>query len=157
MWHWGDEVSDWLGPYDSGETIEIPHIWNVPGDFEIKVMAKDEAGEESNWSDVISINIVAPPLIEIGEITGGFGVSAVINNIGAAEATNVNWTIELDGLVIFGREKTGTFEKIIPGSGEIAETGFIFGLGPVQITVTAYEAEKTVSALLIGPFVLNVE
>jgi len=157
MWHWGDEVSDWLGPYDSGETIEIPHIWNVPGDFEIKVIAKDEAGGESNWSDVISINIVAPPLIEIGEITGGFGVSAVIKNIGAAETTNVNWTIKLDGLVLFGREKTGTFEKIMPGSGATAKTGFIFGLGPVNITVTAYEAEKTVSALLIGPFVLNVE
>ena len=157
MWHWGNELSDWLGPYDSGETVEIPHIWNVPGDFDIKVMAKDEAGEESNWSDVISINIVAIPLIEIGEITGGFGVNAVIKNIGAGEATNVDWTIKLDGLVLFGREKTGTFEKIMPGFGPTAETGFIFGLGPVQITVTAGEAEKTVSALLIGPFVLNVE
>ena len=156
MWHWGNEVSDWLGPYDSGETVEIPHIWNVPGDFDIKVMAKDEAGGESSWSDIISINIVAIPLIEIGEITGGFGVSAVIKNIGAVEALDVDWTIKLDGLVLFGTEKTGTFEKIMPSFGSTAKTGFVFGLGPVKITVTAYNAEKTASALLIGPFVLNV-
>ena len=157
MWHWGNEISDWLGPYDSGETVEIPHIWSFPGEFEIKVKAKDEAGEESSWSDTIYINIVAIPKIEIGEITGGFGVSAEIKNIGAAEAINVEWTIKLEGFVLFGREKTGTFEKIVPGFGPSAKTGFVFGLGPVQITVTADEAEKTANALLVGPFVLNVE
>jgi len=73
------------------------------------------------------------------------------------EAENVEWTIQLKGLVIIGREKTGTFDKIMPGFGPTATTGFILGFGPVQITVSADEAEKTVDALLIGPFVLNVE
>jgi len=156
MWNWGNELSDWFGPYDSGETVEIPHIWIVPGEFDIKVKAKDDAGEESGWSDITSINIVAIPLIEIGEISGGFGISAEIKNIGAADAINVNWCIELGGLVFLGKESTGTFEKIIPGFGPKAETGLIFGIGPIQMTITADEAEKTAKALLIGPFVLNV-
>ena len=157
LWYWGNEISDWLGPYNSGEVVEIPHIWNTPGEFEIKVKVKDKLGYQSGWSDTISINILAAPLIEIGEITGGFGVSAVIKNIGAGEAENVEWTIQLQGLVVLGREKTGKFDKIMPGFGPSAKTGFVLGFGPIQITVTADEAEKKVNALLIGPFVLNIE
>ena len=156
MWDWGDEISDWLGPYGSGEIIEVPHIWNALGEFEIRVKAKDVRGKESGWSDIILINIVAMPMIEIGDITGGFGVNTVIRNIGAAKATDVEWTIKLDGFVLFGKEKTGTFEEILPGSGLSAKTGLVFGLGNIKITVTVDEAEKTADALLIGPFVLNV-
>ncbi len=47
MWNWGNEISDWLGPYDSEEIVEIPHMWTVAGEFEIKVKAKDEEGLES--------------------------------------------------------------------------------------------------------------
>jgi hypothetical protein len=157
MWNWGNEISDWFGPYQSGETIEIPHSWNVAGQFDIKVKAKDDEGEESKWSETITIDIIAIPLIEIGEITGGFGVNAVIKNIGAVEAENVDWSIKLGGLVLFGREKTGTFVKVVPGFEPIASTGLVFGIGPITITVTADEAEKTAQALLVGPFVLNVE
>jgi len=157
MWHWGNEISDWLGPYNSEEEVQIPHIWNVAGEYDIKVKAKDEEDHESSWSDISTINIVAIPLIEVGEITGGFGVNAIVSNIGAVEAENVEWTIQLQGLVILGREKTGTFDKIMPGFGPTAKTGFVFGFGPVQITVSADESEKTVDALLIGPFVLNIE
>ena len=157
MWHWGNEVSEWFGPYNSGEIVQIPHKWNAAGEFEIKVMAKDSEGHQSSWSDSITIEIIAIPLIEVGEITGGFGVSAVIKNVGAIEATDVQWTITCDGLVFLGNEKTGTFDKIMPGFGPTATTGFIFGVGPVDITVTADDAEKTVKAFLLGPFVLNIE
>lgn len=119
-------------------------------------MAKDEEGQESGWSDPTSISIVAIPLIEIGEITGGFGVNAEIKNIGALEALDVEWTIQLDGIVFIGKHTSGTFGKIMPGFGSTAETGFVFGLGPVKITVTADEAEKTATGLMVGPFVLNV-
>ena len=156
MWNWGNEVSDWLDPYDSGETVEIPHVWNVPGDFTIKVMAKDKEGQEGGWSDPTSISIVAIPLIEIGEIPGGFGVNAEIKNIGALKALDVEWTIQLDGIVFIGKHTSGIFGKIMSGFGPTAETGFVFGLGPAKITLTADEAEKTASALLIGPFVFNV-
>ena len=157
MWNWGNEISDWIGPYNSGEIVEFPHTWHTGGEFDIKVIAKDESNEVSSWSDITTINIIEVPIIAIGEITGGFGVSAVIENIGAVEAENVEWTITIDGLVLFGKEKTGSFEKIMPGFGPVAKTGFIFGLGPVDITVTSGEAEKTTSAKLFGPFVHSLE
>ena len=156
MWNWGNEVSQWLGPFTSGETVQIPHVWSTPGNFTIKVKAKDEHGKESGWSEPISISIEAIALIDIGEITGGFGVTAEIKNIGALAADNVEWTILLEGIVLMGGENSGTFEKIMPGFGPTAETGFMLGLGPVKITVTADEAEKTASGFMIGPFIINV-
>ncbi|MFA5103448.1 MAG: hypothetical protein WC525_09885, partial [Candidatus Thermoplasmatota archaeon] len=59
-------------------------------------------------------------------------------------------------LVFFGQKKSGTLLEITPGDSSDISTGFVFGLGAVEIIVTAAEAEKTVSAFLFGPFVLNI-
>ena len=57
MWDWGDgEKSDWLGPYESGETIESSHIWNKQGIHKIRVKAKDVYDCESKWSDPLAFN-----------------------------------------------------------------------------------------------------
>lgn len=53
---WDDGItSQWLGPYDSGETISTGHIWNDAGTFDIKVKAKDLAGSESDWSNTKTV------------------------------------------------------------------------------------------------------
>jgi PKD domain len=56
-WDWGDEVSNWDGPYDSGDTVTASHIWDEKGDYSIKVKAKDVHGEESPWSDPLPITM----------------------------------------------------------------------------------------------------
>ncbi len=155
---WGDTVSDWLGPYASGETVGLTHTWAFPGEYSISVKAKDSEGLESYWSDPTSISIVAVPRIEIGNITASFGgVSAQIKNVGAGDATNVDWSISLNGKMVFlGKESTGTFTKIVPGFGPRAKTGFVFGFGRVDILVTVGDVEKTATATLLGPFFLKV-
>jgi len=58
LFDWGDdEISEWLGPYDSGETIEATHTWQSKGRYQIKVKAKDEHGLQSEWSDPLAISI----------------------------------------------------------------------------------------------------
>ena len=57
LWHWGDEISNWMGPFDSGETIEVSHIWDEKGTYNIRVKAKDIYGAESDWSDPLSVSI----------------------------------------------------------------------------------------------------
>ena len=53
---WGDEtMSPWVGPYDSGEEISLSHSWSEKGDFEIRVLAKDNTGEISLWSDPLAV------------------------------------------------------------------------------------------------------
>jgi hypothetical protein len=57
-WDFGDgNITGWLGPYSSGETIYTNHSWSNKGTYDIKVKLKDEHGLESNWSDSHTITM----------------------------------------------------------------------------------------------------
>ncbi|HUS99777.1 MAG TPA: M28 family peptidase [Candidatus Thermoplasmatota archaeon] len=161
LWYWGNEMSEWMGPYESGETVQAVHRWTSEGTYDVKVLAKDTDDAISGWSEPLTVTIVGAPFIEIGEVTGGFGIHVEIKNIGNADALNVDWKITLQGFVFFGRESSGSFVKIVPGFTPTASTGFIFGIGPVGITITARSeglnpVETKASALVFGPFVFRV-
>ncbi|UCD14686.1 MAG: PKD domain-containing protein, partial [Thermoplasmatales archaeon] len=58
---WGDgNMSGWLGPYNSGETVSFTHWWTKTGIYEIKMKVKDVYGNESEWSSII-IKVISPP------------------------------------------------------------------------------------------------
>jgi len=58
LFDWGDGTnSGWVGPYTSGLTIDWSHTWEVRGDYEIKVRAKDTTGLLSDWSDTLPISM----------------------------------------------------------------------------------------------------
>lgn len=156
QWSWGDGESTWFGPYASGQTIQTIHQWATAGDYQVKVKAKDNYGSQSAWSDPITVQIVEGPQIEIGTISGGMKITAEIKNTGVVDASHVNWSISLQGMVLFGKQKSGTLLSISPGDSLSITTGFVLGLGAVNITVTALDAEKTATAFLLGPFILNI-
>jgi len=55
---WDDGTySDWVGPYDSGETASASHSWSAPDRYSVKVKAKDVFGDESSWSDPFNVTI----------------------------------------------------------------------------------------------------
>ncbi len=57
-WDWGNgEITDWIGPYNSGDLVEEKHKWAEKGTYEIKVKAKDELGAETGWSDPLTVKI----------------------------------------------------------------------------------------------------
>jgi hypothetical protein len=155
---WGDEVSDWLGPFNSGETVSLVHTWDAVGEYTILVKAKDALDLESGWSEPAQISIIALPRLEIGNLTAGFGsISVQIRNVGAGDATNVDWSITLDGKLVFlGKETTGSFLKIAPGFSPKAKSGFVLGFGKTDILVTVGDLQKTAQATLFGPMVLKI-
>ena len=58
LFDWGDENFSYLGPYNSGETVEASHQWNESGNYEIKVIARDKIGTFSDeWSDPVSTRV----------------------------------------------------------------------------------------------------
>ena len=77
MFNWGDgSYSNWVGPYASGETGNASHSWNNPGEFEIKALAKDINGIQSNWSIPSILTIVENGRPERPTVDGknvGFG------------------------------------------------------------------------------------
>jgi PKD domain-containing protein len=62
---WGDgSDSGWKGPYNSGQTASESHSWSKTGDFSIKVKTKDVYGEESIWSDPITVTMPKQKMIQ---------------------------------------------------------------------------------------------
>ena len=58
MFDWDDgTTSEWKGPYNSGDSICVSHIWNVRGSYAVKVKAKDSHGLEGIWSDPLPISM----------------------------------------------------------------------------------------------------
>ena len=49
--------SNWIGPYDSGEIVNITHSWNMRRNYEIKTKVKDIHYLESEWSDPLIVSM----------------------------------------------------------------------------------------------------
>ncbi len=50
---WGDgSITDWIGPYDSGESILMNHSWSEKGDYTIRARAKDIQNLWGPWSEL---------------------------------------------------------------------------------------------------------
>ena len=57
-WDFGDGTfSEWLGPYDSGEEVNVSHEWSKIGIYQVKVKARDEHRAESDWSEPLSLKM----------------------------------------------------------------------------------------------------
>jgi hypothetical protein len=55
---WGDgSNSGWVGPYTSGDTASVTNSWSDTASYAIKVKAKDENGQETNYSEQVWIHI----------------------------------------------------------------------------------------------------
>ena len=58
MWDWGDgSFSDWLGPSGSGVAATAQKSWTEKGTYSVKVKAKDINGDESGWSEPLSVTM----------------------------------------------------------------------------------------------------
>ncbi|GAI45049.1 unnamed protein product, partial [marine sediment metagenome] len=75
-------------------------------------------------------------------------VSVVIKNVGTADATDVNWSIILDGgFILLGKETIGTVN--IPAGEEVTVcSDLILGFGRSTITVIASDTEETVNSFV---------
>ena len=58
LWDWGNgNISEWLGPYASGQTASVMHTWTEKGTYSVRVKAKDAHKAESNWSDPLPVTM----------------------------------------------------------------------------------------------------
>jgi len=58
MFEWGDGTySSWIGPLNSGATATGKKTWTTKGDYMVRVVAKDDHGVLSEWSDPLPISM----------------------------------------------------------------------------------------------------
>ena len=56
QWDWGNgELSDWLGPFNSGDPAEGTYKWSTDGIYSVRVKAKDDSDLEGPWSEVAEV------------------------------------------------------------------------------------------------------
>jgi hypothetical protein len=149
-WTFGDGVGTGTGPNPT-------YTYTEAGNFTVTLTVTDDDGTIATDTAPATITEVQQePIIEIGAITGGFGVKAVIKNVGTGDATGVAWEIALDGKLVFiGKSKTGTVD--IPAGTEVTvKIPFVLGFGATNINVTAADAAKTATGKVFLFFVLNV-
>jgi len=67
-WSFGDGTfSTWLGPYSSGELVNITHNWSKWGNYAVKVKSRDEHRSESEWSDPLPVKMPYVPNVSFLE------------------------------------------------------------------------------------------
>jgi len=70
LFDWGDgNVSGWLGPVNSSESVTTSFTWKDDGNYSVRVKAKDIYEGESNWSLIHKISIA--PLINFSNVQLG--------------------------------------------------------------------------------------
>jgi glucose/arabinose dehydrogenase len=75
--------------------------------------------------------------LDIEVINGGFGINAIIRNTGETNATNIKWSIQLEGgIILVGKKSSGEISLLRPDKTTTIETPSIFGFGKTTITVT---------------------
>jgi len=149
---WGDQTTTgWAGPFPSGTSMTFNHSWALKGTYAIKARAKDSPGLESSWSTPILMTIIGPGL-DIG-ITGGLGITVLVENTGTINATNITWKLVFQGGFVIPSQFTGTISEIRTGE-QYTINRFMLGLGKTSITVSltaddGITAEKTANVFLL--------
>jgi len=87
------------------------------------------------------------------EIYGGFGIKVVVRNLGEANLSNLDWKIDLDGLIFTVAGGEGVVISLPGGDVELT-IRFVLGIGPGKIGVTVENASKTADILALGPFIV---
>jgi hypothetical protein len=167
-------TSDWFQFFYNGDLL-IEKAWSSTvqntGGGPLVLSAVDLWGNNSSPVYYDNLTIAPPggspppkyPELNITGITGGKGISATLANIGEGNATNVSWSISLDGGMVFkGKTTTGNFPTVLSGSTFPLTSDKIVGFGKTTITVAAScdegkSADATASGFVFLFWVLGVK
>ena len=162
----GKPPYEYLWDFGNGDTstVEDPvYAYSEPSVYTVNLTVTD-SDQNIAWDETIA-TIEGLPILEIGAITGGNGITAVIKNVGNADATDVEYNIAIEGgLIIIPKTDSGDLGTIALGDSETVTFGPMgIGLGiitpmpKIKVTATCAEgssAEKSAEARIILFFVL---
>ena len=133
-----------------------PFVVSTNGNHTVSFYSADTVGNtetEKTCSFIIQKEV---PSVTI-TIQGGLGVSAIIKNTGTMNLTDLDWTMSLDGKLIFvGKTKSGTISSLAVGE-SVTVNDFVLGLGKTGIAMHVEAAEATVTGIVLLLFVIGVK
>jgi hypothetical protein len=147
-WHW--DFGD-----GSTSTKQNPiYMYAEPGEYTVTLTVTDTEGNSDDDTTTAIIEDDEDPTQpdpKILSIDGGFGITATIEN---PRYEPLDYTITIDGKLVFiGKITTGTIAEM---SEQTVKSDFAFGLGKVDIIITADTVSEERTAFMLGPFILNL-
>jgi len=133
-----------------GSIIESYSCMDIDG--AAGVWTDDRSDETALFIDTVG----SAPLLVTSDISGGFGCSIIIENLGTADAIDIPYIIDIEGLVVLGAHSEGVF-TVSAGTSTTIQSGLLFAFGKITITVSIGDIKKTASAFAIGPLILSIQ
>jgi hypothetical protein len=96
------------------------------------------------------------PLVEVNATGGLLKIHATITNIGTIDATNLSWSITVQGGLFKRINRTSTGIITMLSSHEavnVTTAGFIIGFGKIDIAIQADQVIKSLKGFVLGPFI----
>jgi PKD repeat protein len=150
----------WLWQFGDGTTStqqNPAYAYTLPGLYAVNLTVTDSAQVTAEDETTATITIAPAPDIQILNISGGKGISAIITNTGNADASMVPWKITLSGgIILKGKNTTGTIIKLGVGEKHTISAS-VFGIGRPTITVSAADKQKTAKGFVFLIFVLGLK
>jgi parallel beta-helix repeat protein len=155
-WDWNND-----GTYEeSHATPTATHSWAKPGNYSVTVQTTDD--DNATGTITKTVNVIGIISFNI-DITGGFGLQAVLLNNGTLNTTKIKWTITLiGGFILLGKTKSGNIVSLTTGESRTIKDTPILGFGKItiQLDVTCAEgtpATQTKTGTVILFFVVGVK
>jgi len=136
---WGDgTISDWTELVESNTTIIQSHNWRSNETYEIKAQAKDEEGEESDWSEALTVILQQLPSVD----------EEIEIIIDALENTTIYQTVDFNCLIFNNSDNENItyswdFGDGATGDGKSPSHHYLTS-GTYVITVTIYNSDGEV-------------
>ncbi len=132
-----------------------PFVVSTNGNHTVSFYSVDTVGNtESEKTRSFTVQKEVPSVTIT--IKGGLGVSATIKNTGTTNLTDLDWTMNLDGKLIFvGKTKSGTIGSLDVGESVIIND-FVLGFGKTGIAMHVEATEATATGTVLLVFVVGV-
>jgi len=160
-------ITSWKWDFDDDGVIDSTQkdpewTYETEGTYTVSLKVSGlGASDTERKEDYITVSPPGAFNVTIGTITGGLlRVKAEVLNTGSLDITDMNWSISLSGgLVMLGRNTTGTTSSLPIGESTAIASRALFGFGKVSITVQVELPEgqivtKTVDGTLLLFFLL---
>jgi len=151
-------TSEFYGPFTPGQTATTTHTWMQAGTYNVRVMAMDENGSQSKWSDPHAITINEKPKLNITSVKGGIGFRVTVENTVDQALQIIPWSVEPKvALPLAAMGMYGTIVSLAAGDETTVKTGLLAGFGPMTYTVKVGDATMTGSGFVLGIFVIGLK
>jgi len=154
---WDDGTTNWTDWMEADVEITLSHKWARPGNYDIKVKARDEYGLDSEWSDSITLHVVGP-ILEIASIRGGlFKIVSTLENIGDGDSSDIDWTIQVTGGMtgLLNRTKHGNVDVLSVGEKTKIRCNGIIGFGKISINIQASSPSSNIIRTTVNGYVFG--